>query len=128
MKRALASIAALLLVAVTVAAQQTRGSICLRRVFVDPDRGPAANPCMSGNFSLRLDDGPLRRWSKTEDVRISDLDLSAKHRVRIYCDGKPHQSFTFRFSEYKSPDLCLFINDLYHTAQLWEPSKLCKCK
>ena len=41
----------------------------------------------------------------------------------ISCDGKPQQSFSFRFAELKTNDLCLFINDLYKTAQLREAPK-----
>ena len=41
----------------------------------------------------------------------------------VLCNGKPQQSFRFRFSEFKTKELCLFINDLYQTAQLWEARK-----
>ena len=109
-------------------AQAQSGAICVRPARVDAERGPAVNACMSGNFSLRIDGGPVKPWSKTKAVRITDLDMAAKHRVTVYCDGKPHQSFAFRFSEFKSTELCLFVNDLYHTANLWERSPLCKCK
>jgi hypothetical protein len=109
-------------------AQPPVGAICLRPARIDPERGPMVNPCTSGNFSLRIDGGPVKPWSKTQAVRITDLDMAAKHRVTIYGDGKPHQSFAFRFSEFKSTELCLFLNDLYHTAQLWDRSPLCKCK
>jgi hypothetical protein len=109
-------------------AQQQVGGICVRPARVDAERGPMVNPCTSGNFSLQIDGGPVKPWSKTQAVRIPDLNMTAKHRVIVYCDGKPHQSFTFRFSEFTSTELCLFINDLYHTVQLWNRSPLCKCK
>jgi hypothetical protein len=58
------------------------------------------------------------------------MDLREKHRVMVLCDGKPHQQFTFRFSEFKGGKACLFLNDLYWTAQLWAPKQApwCKCK
>jgi hypothetical protein len=61
---------------------------------------------------------------------VDGLDISARHRVVVYCDKKPQQSFSFRFSEFKAKRLCLFLNDLYETVQLWEPSQApwCKCK
>jgi len=48
----------------------------------------------------------------------------------VFCDGKPQQSFTFRFAEYGADHLCLFINRLYQTAQLWRPreARWCKCQ
>ena len=109
-------------------AQPQMGAICLRPAWIEPDRGPGVNGCTSGKFSLRIDGGPVKAWSKTQAVRIADLDMATKHTVTIYCDGKPHQSFSFRFSQFKSTELCLFVNSLYHTAQLWERSPLCKCK
>jgi hypothetical protein len=46
----------------------------------------------------------------------------------VLCDGKPQQSFRFRFSTFKSNRLCLFINDLYQTVQLWKLKESPWCK
>jgi len=63
-------------------------------------------------------------------VKIDALDAAAAHRVVISCNGKPQQSFRFRFSDFKTRELCLFINDFCKTAQLWESkgTPWCKCK
>ncbi len=67
-------------------------------------------------------------WSTKASVRIYHLDFYAKHKIRIYCAGKPHQTFTFSFAERKTATLCLFLNDFYLTPQLWERAPWCKCK
>jgi hypothetical protein len=50
--------------------------------------------------------------------------------VVVLCNHKPLQSFAFLFSEFKTKELCLFLNDLYRTVQLWESKSApwCKCK
>jgi hypothetical protein len=122
----------LLLSSTAFAADSQEGSICVAPI---PKEAPttAGTPelaCPSGKFSLKIDDRPLIVWSSNASVKIDDLDLTVRHRVTIFCNGKPHQSFRFRFSEFKSKQLCLFLNDLYQTAQLWETkgSPWCKCK
>jgi hypothetical protein len=86
--------------------------------------------CGSGKLSLKIDDQSISPWPKTNSMKISGLDAGAKHRVVIYRAGKPQQSFRFRFSEFKENKACLFLNDLYWTAHLWEPKQApwCKCK
>jgi len=86
--------------------------------------------CGSGKLSLRIDTLQAVPWPNKKSLKIEDLDLTSRHRVVISCDGKPQQSFRFRFSEFKTGDLCLFINELYQTAQLWEPKQApwCKCR
>ena len=85
--------------------------------------------CKSGDLSLTIDAKRVP-WSEQENLKIDGLIASARHRVVIRCDNKPQQSFTFRFSELKSTDLCLFLNDLYRTPQLApaKSSPWCKCR
>jgi hypothetical protein len=68
-------------------------------------------------------------WPINKSVKIEILDPIARHRVVVLCNGKPQQSFTFRFSEFKTGQLCLFLNDLYKTVQLSEAKECpwCKC-
>lgn len=86
--------------------------------------------CMTGNYSLKIDSEALRPWPLDKSARIDGLDLKIKHRVIVYCGGKAQQSFSFSFSQFKTTELCLFINDLYGTVQLWDKkdSPWCKCK
>jgi len=62
-------------------------------------------------------------------VKIGEMELSERHLVTLTSDGKRIQSFWFRFSEYKSDDLCLAF-DGYQGVQLQgaKRSPWCKCK
>jgi len=86
--------------------------------------------CDSAKLSVKIDAQQPTAWPVKENVKIDGLDAAATHRVVVFCNGKPQQSFRFRFSDLKTRVLCLFINDMYKTAQLWESkgSSWCKCK
>ena len=115
-------------------AQAEYGSLCVAPISEEmPPTASGTLPiCGSNKFSLKIDSEKAFAWPTKESVKIDVLDLSARHRVVVYCQGRPHQSFTFRFSEFKTKELCLFLNDLYKTAQLWDskqsPAPWCKCK
>jgi hypothetical protein len=111
-------------------AESGSGSVCIAPMSweLTPVSAPGLY-CASEKVSLKIDTqvipGPIKKC-----VKIAELDATTRHRVVVFCDGKPQQSFTFRFSEFKTSELCLFLNDLYKTAQLWEAkrSPWCKCK
>jgi hypothetical protein len=107
------------------------GSLCVAPAQFSPKDGSAPGLyCTAEKLSLKLDDGPRTAWSPKNSMKLEGLDTTARHRVIIFCGGKPQQSFSFRFSEFKSNQLCLFLNGLYRTAQIWETkrSPWCKCK
>ena len=123
------------------AAESETGSVCLAPVFEKPDgRSAPGLFCESAGLSLKIDTQesipfPLisEQHGATQvgkSLKIDSLDTSTRHRVVVYCNGKPQQSFSFRFSDFTTKHLCLFINDLYKTAQLWESKRCpwCKCK
>ncbi len=130
MKCAIAAV--LMCISTGVAAQNKTGSICVTPVGHQPPTtaGTRELVCKSGNFSFRIDSGNPVAWPKDECTSVIGLDLNMRHRVVVFCDGKPQQSFRFRLSEYNTGKACLFLNDLYLTAQLWEPKEApwCKCK
>jgi len=85
--------------------------------------------CASEKVSLKIDaqvvPAPIEK-----DLRIADLEPTTRHRVVVLCDGKPQQSFTFRFSDFKASQLCLFLDEAYKTVQLRDAKECpwCKCK
>jgi len=85
--------------------------------------------CDAENFSLKID-AQVMAWPIKESIKLAGLDLNTRHRVIVLCNHKPQQSFSFRFSEFQTQELCLFLNDLYRTVQLWELKRCpwCKCK
>jgi len=108
-------------------------SICVApmpRSSIEIKERCAPGLCGKGKLSLRIDRQPVRSWPTSQSIKITELNATARHRVVIYEDGKAQQSFTFRFSEFQSSAPCLFLNDLYWTAQLWEEKNApwCKCK
>jgi hypothetical protein len=111
-------------------AESESGSLCIAPAFFDPKN--ASFPglyCEAEKFSLKIDT-QVMAWPIKESVKLAGLDLNTRHRVIVLCDHKPQQSFTFRFSEFKTKQLCLFLNDLYRTVQLSEAkgAPWCKCK
>jgi hypothetical protein len=112
-----------------VSAQSDTASLCVAPSTAETPQRCSPGLCASGSLSLKLDDQPVMPWPKSQSLRIDGLSSTAKHRVIIYRAGKAQQSFKFDFSDFKSNEACLFLNDLYWTAQLWEPNKApwCKC-
>ena len=78
------------------------GSLCIAPVFVDAK--PLIVPgldCEADKISLKIDT-QVMAWPIKESVKLSDLDLTTRHRVMVFCDHKPQQSFAFRFSQFKT--------------------------
>ena len=116
------------LTSLALAPQSRTGSVCVAPAPAQTHFSSPGYECESNDFFLRVDDRPRVAWSKKTSARIDHLDLETRHKIRIYCAGKPHQTVFFSFPEFKSATPCLFLNDLYLTAQLWERAPWCKCK
>jgi hypothetical protein len=86
--------------------------------------------CPADKLSLKIDSRQALAWPRKTSMRIGPFDATTRHRVVVLCNGKAQQSFTFHFSEFQGGELCLFLNDLYKTVQLWETTKCpwCKCR
>jgi len=130
LKRTVLAVSIVFLLSPVSDAQTLEGTVCVAPVPVEPPTTSAPGLGCSGNLSLKIDDQKGVPWPHRESMQIEHLDLAQRHRVTVLCDGKPQQSFRFRFSEFKTKELCLFINDFYQTVQLWEPrqSPWCKCR
>lgn len=131
MRRKTIALLIVLLLSAQLSAGSESGIVCVAPV---PEKAsPYSAPgffCESKKLSLKIDEQQAVPWPINESIAIGSLDLAALHRVVIFCKSKPLQSFKFRFSEFKTRKLCLFINDFYKTAQLWEDKDCpwCKCK
>jgi len=125
--------AVLLLLATTILApgQNGAGSICIAPIPNEPPStaGTPKLACASGDFSVKIDSQKPIVWPKNKCAAVTGLDLARSHRIVVLCDGKPQQSFKFRLSDYKAGKACLWLNDLYLTAQILEPKQApwCKC-
>ena len=128
----LISLIAVLMCSAFSDASQT-GSLCIAAVSEKP--APFSSPglfCESEKLSLSIDGQQhVMAWPINRNMKIDGLDLGARHRVVVSCRGKPQQSFAFHFSEYKSNQLCLFIEAFYKTVRLAEMKRTpawCKCE
>ena len=61
---------------------------------------------------------------------VTGLPLHQSHMVRIRHQGKPIESFRFRFDKADRGRLCIFVNELYMTWNLWSAHQrpACNCK
>ncbi|HMC29970.1 MAG TPA: hypothetical protein VKL99_03990, partial [Candidatus Angelobacter sp.] len=98
---------------------QESGSICVAPLPKPIDgrhaAGGSSARCSSENYSFKIDARPPHSWPEKESTKIDNASFTARHRIVVFCGAKPMQSFTFVFSDYKSRELCLFLNDLYWT-------------
>jgi hypothetical protein len=119
-----------LLLAIAPYLHARSGTVCVAPSPGETPQRCAPGLCGSGELSFKIDGRPVQSWPKIDSLKLDGLDASQRHRVVIYRAKKPQQSFVFRFSDFKSPKLCLFSNDLYWTAQLWEAQRApwCKCQ
>lgn len=102
-------------------------------LYVQPNSPEPPTRVSPGQFynpatlTLKIDKRAPIAWPHKERVKIDDLDLNVRHLVVVASDGKNIQSFWFRFSEFKTTDLCIGF-DGYQGVQLHEKdSPLCKC-
>jgi hypothetical protein len=113
-----------------VSGQTERGTICVAPNPSEPPTrispGGDYNPA---TLRLSVDKGKPIPWPHKDSVKIADLNLAERHLIILTSDGKRIQSFWFRFSDYKSTDLCVDF-DGYQGVRLQERkySPWCKCK
>ena len=109
------------------------GSICIApNPEMTPQTVPDGTPgvwCDSKKLSVKIDNRKVIPWPTKESLKVDGFDVNARHRVVVLCGGKPRESFSFSYSNFKTKKLCLFINDLYRTVQLWDSKQApwCKC-
>ena len=121
----------LVLLCVPALAELPKGSLCVAAIPEKPNASSTPGlGCKSGKLSFKVDAMAEKSWPTSESLKIEDLDVMQRHRIVVSCDGKPQQSFRFTYSQFETKKLCLFINDFYKTAQLWDDksSPWCKCR
>ena len=91
----------LLFISTALFAQDTSGAICVAPIPHEPSStaGTPEQFCKSGNFSFKIDSQKPVAWPKDKSTNVTGLDLKGSHRIAVFCDAKPQQSFKFRLSE-----------------------------
>src|SRR6266850_1778492 len=122
-----------LLLSQPAAAEPESGTVCVASRAATPFRGqviPPTGEVSSGGIQLRIDKRPAVPWPQRESLKIEGLDLNEHHLLAVLdSKGKPIESFWFKFSDYKSIELCMSY-DGYQGVGLQEAkrSPWCKCK
>ena len=124
-----------LLISHLTPAQQTTGSLCVAARVDDPFwKEPTTLPngqVNSHGLRVKIDKRPAVAWPDRKSLKIDGLDTSERHvLVVLSSDGKPIESVGFKFSEYKTTELCMAY-DGYQGIQLKEATRRtpwCKCR
>ena len=111
-------------------AEHGQGSVCFApSPSTRPSRfapGELYNPA---TLSVRIDKRPAVLWPHKESLKIEGLDITQRHLFVELSDGKPLQSFWFRFADFKSTELCFYL-DGYSLVEVKgaRDAPWCKCK
>jgi hypothetical protein len=134
-KTGLMAVTLVLLVSISGAAQRGTGSVCVAARIDDPFwKEPATLPngeINSHGLKVRVDRRLVEEWPQWKSLKIDGLDTSERHLLVVLdLSGKPIESVRFKFSDYKSTDLCMTY-DGYQGIGLQEATRrtpLCKCR
>jgi len=115
-------------------AEPGSGTVCVASRADDPFRGqiiPPRGEVDSRGLRVQVDQRPAVPWPQRKSLKLEDLDLDSRHMLAVLDSrGKSVESIRFRFSTYKSNDLCMSY-DGYQGMQLQEATRhtpWCKCR
>lgn len=134
MKTELIVVALVLLISHFACAQQGSGSVCIAARADDPFwKEPATLPngeINSHGLKFKVDRRPVAAWPQRKSLKVEGLDTSERHLLVVLdSGGKPIESVWFKFSDYKSTELCMAY-DRYQGIGLQEATRRtpwCKC-
>ena len=135
MKTSIIVVTLILLISHHASAQQADGSVCVAARVDDPFWKESATlpngQINSHRLRFKIDKRPAAAWPDRESLRIDGLDTSERHVLSVLgSDGKPIESVKFKFSEFKSTQLCMAY-DGYQGIGLQEMTRRtpwCKCR
>jgi hypothetical protein len=133
-KTGLIVITLVLLVSLSAVAQKGTGNVCIAARIDDPFWKESAilpnGDINSHGLKLKVDKRPAEEWPQRKSLKIDGLATSERHLLVVLdSSGKPIESVRFRFSDYKSTDLCMAY-DGYQGISLQEATRKtpwCKC-
>lgn len=134
-KTSLILVALVLLVSLSAVAQKDTGSVCIAARIDDPFwKEPATLPngdINSHGLRVKVDKRPAVEWPQRKSLKIEGLDTNEPHLLVVFdSSGKPIESVRFRFSSYKSAELCMAY-DGYQGISLQKATHhapWCKCR
>jgi hypothetical protein len=123
-----------LLISQFTCAQEGSGSVCIAARADDPFWKESATlssgQINSHGLKVKIDKRPATAWPEQKSLKIEELDISERHLLVVLdSTGKPIESVRFKFSDYKSTELCMDY-DGYQGIGLREATRRtpwCKC-
>jgi hypothetical protein len=120
---------------ISATAQRAIGSVCVVARIDDPFfKEPATLPngeINSHGLKVQVDKRPAQEWPQRKSLKIDGLDTGERHLLVVLdSSGRPIESVRFKFSDYKSTDLCMTY-DGYQGIGLEEATqrtRKCKCR
>jgi hypothetical protein len=102
----------LLLISQYTVAQQGTGTLCVAARIDDPFWKESATlpnrKINSHGLQFRIDKRPVVTWPERQGLKIEGLDTAERHLVSVLdSKGKPIESVWFKFSEFKSTNVCM---------------------
>ena|SRR5205085_3230180 len=118
-----------------LACAQQSGSVCVAARVDDPFWKETATlpngQINTHGLQLKVDKSATTSWPERKSLKIDGLDTTEKHLLVVLdSKGKPVESVRFKFSEFKSRNLCMFY-DGYQGIGLKDATRQtpwCKCK
>jgi len=113
------------------------GSICLLSIPEPTAEDKSLYNYAGGNpppeYSVQFGSGSIVQFPHSpkgagRGILITTMPVDETYLVRIRHQGKPIESFRFRFDTEDRGKLCLFLNALYLTWQLWTVDRLPSCR
>lgn len=115
----------------TLHAEPGRGTICVLALPAHVKQPAPNSPGFEyspATLKFKIDKGDVVVWPHKQNLKIEGLDTDERHLIVIISDGKRIQSTWFRFSDFKTVNLCFFY-DGYGGIQLSQAKhSVCKCK
>jgi hypothetical protein len=115
------------------------GSICLLSIAEPTSEMKSLYNYTGGNpppdYTAQFGDGPVLQFPHSPKgsgpgILLTGMPVDRSYLVRIRHQGKPIESFRFRFDDESQQRLCLSLNEFYLTWQLWAADQrpICRCK
>jgi hypothetical protein len=113
------------------------GSVCLPSIAEPTDEDKSLFHSTGRNpppeYSVQIGSGPTVQFLHSPKgagpgILITGIPIDQRHLIRIRHQGKPLESFRFRFDKEDRGKRCLFLETFYLTWQLWAVDRIPPCR
>lgn len=110
------------------------GTVCINQVSISEKMlalSGGEDPGRSYHFTVSVGRKAAVAASPVEAVLIRDVPTSRPQMIAIQLNGRPYAAFPLDFASYRTPHVCLWLNDLYLTwsvSAMSEARGRCSCK